>query len=346
MRPCPGSRGRTSRRARRSRTGGEARGSSRAVRSARRRQWRSSSKTRSLAVAASNRLIGLCCEASRGPAREGLEAEDAAPCWRSTMGWKTVVIWFRRAARPAGGSGSGSPPAPCLMRTLSHASLTSRGTTRSAMMSGLWKATAKPTVTLRRPRRYGEARPVSLRLSCSSTREAIVVEVGDPRAVVPLPAAGREEEQEGVAPALVEGQQVGVARTSVPVQLADESGHGRRAPARTRASRSRARPAASSEASTRTRARWPCSRSWSVSAVEPLVVGRDLGVQGLSNRLRAPPVAAIIAGGGRRPRPPRAPRTRADGDREGDPQGRLGQEAESRASGSGGIGGKPGGGRS
>ncbi len=70
----------------------------------------------------------------------------------STTGWNTVVIWF-----PSSTSCSRQRvwKSACIlwMRTLSQASPTRRATTRSAMMSGLWKTTAYPTVTRRLPRR-------------------------------------------------------------------------------------------------------------------------------------------------------------------------------------------------
>ena len=120
-----------------SRCGG---GRSRAVRSARRRQWRSSSKTRSVAAAASKRLIGLCCCVPAGP-RERASKPRMPPVCRSTMGWKTVVIWW-----PSSTSWSRQRvwKSACIfwMRTLSQASPTRRATTRSAMISGLWKTTA------------------------------------------------------------------------------------------------------------------------------------------------------------------------------------------------------------
>ncbi len=57
------------------------------------------------------------------------------------MGWKTVVIWW-----PSSTSWSRHRvwKSACIfwMRTLSQASPTRRATTRSAMISGLWKTTA------------------------------------------------------------------------------------------------------------------------------------------------------------------------------------------------------------
>ena len=53
-------------------------GRSRAVLSAFLRQWRSSSKTRSVDFAASKRLIGLCCCVSRGPRESASTPERAA----------------------------------------------------------------------------------------------------------------------------------------------------------------------------------------------------------------------------------------------------------------------------
>ena len=103
--------------------------------------------------AASNRLIGLCCCVSRGPRESASSPWIAPPPFsRSTIGWSTEVIWS-----PSITSCSRQRvwKSACIfwILTLSHASLTTRETTRSAMISGLLKTTAYPTVTFRFPRR-------------------------------------------------------------------------------------------------------------------------------------------------------------------------------------------------
>ena len=63
------------------------------------------------------------------------------PCSRSTIGWNTELIWS-----PSSTSCSRQRvwKSACIfwIRTLSHASLTTRDTTRSAMISGLLNTTA------------------------------------------------------------------------------------------------------------------------------------------------------------------------------------------------------------
>ena len=196
-------------------------GRSRAVLSALRRQWRSSSNTRSVAFGRLEQVDRACAAASRAGRATAPRGRACRPRWMSTIGWNTEVIWSPRitSCRRQRVWKSAcillDPDAlPGLVHDPRHHAL--GHDQRVVEHDGVADRDLAPAPQV------GRAQVAELAVELLAHALADRLHVADARSALLLAALGRQEQQERVAAAVVEREQVRRSHF-LALQLSDEA---------------------------------------------------------------------------------------------------------------------------